>query len=161
MVIRLTCTLLAFAMAACNTSQPDSSLETESPPLEGTWKLISGTLIERGDTTVTDYTGNESMIKIINASHFAFLRHDLNEGQDSTAIFVAGGGAYTLEGDQYTEHLEYCSAREWEGNTFQFTVTLDGDTLTQEGVEKVEELGVERLNVEKYVRIESGRGVGE
>jgi hypothetical protein len=148
-------------MAACNTSQPDSSLETESPPLEGTWKLISGTLIERGDTTVTDYTGNESMIKIINDSHFAFLRHDLNEGQDSTAIFVAGGGAYTLEGDQYTEHLEYCSAREWEGNTFQFTVTLDGDTLTQEGVEKVEELGVERLNVEKYVRIESGRGVGE
>lgn len=161
MVIRLTCTLLAFAMAACNTSQPDSSLETESPPLEGTWKLISGTLIERGDTTVTDYTGNESMIKIINASHFAFLRHDLNEGQDSTAVFVAGGGVYTLEGDQYTEHLEYCSAREWEGNTFQFTVTLDGDTLTQEGVEKVEELGVERLNVEKYVRIESGRGVGE
>jgi hypothetical protein len=148
-------------MAACNTSQPDSSLETESPPLEGTWKLISGTLIERGDTTVTDYTGNESMIKIINASHFAFLRHDLNEGQDSTAVFVAGGGVYTLEGDQYTEHLEYCSAREWEGNTFQFTVTLDGDTLTQEGVEKVEELGVERLNVEKYVRIESGRGVGE
>ena len=152
---------LTLALLGCNTSQPDSSLETESPPLEGTWKLISGTLIERGDTTVTDYTGNESMIKIINASHFAFLRHDLNKGQDSTAVFVAGGGVYTLEGDQYTEHLEYCSAREWEGNTFQFTVTLDGDTLTQEGVEKVEELGVERLNVEKYVRIESGRGVGE
>ena len=152
---------LTLALLGCNTSQPDSSLETESPPLEGTWKLISGTLIERGDTTVTDYTGNESMIKIINASHFAFLRHDLNKGQDSTAVFVAGGGVYTLEGDQYTEHLEYCSAREWEGNTFQFTVTLDGDTLTQEGVEKVEDLGVERLNVEKYVRIESGRGVGE
>jgi hypothetical protein len=147
---------LTLALLGCNTSQPDSSLETESPPLEGTWKLISGTLIEKGDTTVTDYTGNESMIKIINASHFAFLRHDLNKGQDSTAVFVAGGGVYTLEGDQYTEHLEYCSAREWEGNTFQFTVTLDGDTLTQEGVEKVEELGVERLNVEKYVRIESG-----
>jgi hypothetical protein len=152
---------LTLALLGCNTSQPDLSLETESPPLEGTWKLISGTLIEKGDSTVTDYTGNESMIKIINASHFAFLRHDLNKGQDSTAVFVAGGGVYTLEGDQYTEHLEYCSAREWEGNTFQFTVTLEGDTLTQEGVEKVEELGVERLNVEKYVRIESGRGVGE
>jgi hypothetical protein len=28
-----------------------------------------------------------------------------------------------------------------------------GDTLTQEGVEKIEDLGVERLNIEKYKRV--------
>ena len=121
-------------------------------PLEGTWQLVSGTLIEKGDTTKTDYTTDRSMIKVINASHFAFLNHDLNHGKDSTASFVAGGGRYLLEGDQYTEYLEYCSAREWEGHTFQFTVSITGDTLTQQGVEKLEQLGVERMNIEKYVR---------
>lgn len=120
--------------------------------LEGTWQLVSGTLIEKGDTTVTDYSRDRSMIKIINESHFAFLNHDLAHGKDSTASFVAGGGRYLLEGDKYTEYLEYCSAREWEGLTFEFTVSISGDTLTQQGIEKIEDLGVERMNIEKYVR---------
>ena len=102
---------------------------------------------------MTDYTRAEQMIKIINDSHFAFLRHDLNKGQDSLATFVAGGGPYTLEGNRYTEHLEYCSAREWEGTAFEFTVAIEGDTLVQQGIEKVESIGVERYNIEKYVRI--------
>jgi Lipocalin-like domain len=122
-------------------------------PIEGTWQLISGTIVENGDTTVTDYTRDQRMIKIINATHFSFLNHDLSKGKDSSAVFAAGGGRYTLSGDQYTEHLEYCSYREWEGNTFPFTLTIQGDTLTQRGVEKIENLGVERLNIEKYKRI--------
>jgi hypothetical protein len=122
-------------------------------PLQGTWKLLTGTLVEKGDTTVTDYTSGRSFIKIINDTHFAFLLHDLNGGKDSTAAFTAGGGAYTLSGDQYTEHLEYCTAREWEGHDFTFTVTIRNDTLVQSGVEKIEGAGVDRLNIEKYVRI--------
>jgi hypothetical protein len=121
--------------------------------LEGTWKLVSGMLIEKGDTTLTDYTTDRSMIKILNASHFAFLNHDLQKGKDSTALFVAGGGTYKLEGDQYTENLEYCSARDWEGNTFHFTVTISGDTLVQQGIEKLEDLAIERMNIETYVRL--------
>ena len=121
-------------------------------PIEGTWQLVSGTLIEKGDTTFTDYTGDRSMIKIINASHSAFLNHDLGSANDSTASFIAGGGRYLLDGDKYTEYLEYCSAREWEGHTFEFTVSISGDTLTQQGIEKIEDLGVERMNIEKYVR---------
>ena len=122
--------------------------------LKGTWQLISGTLIDKGDTTITDYTRGIQMIKIINDTHFAFLNHDLSKGKDSTAAqFVAGGGPYELAGDNYTEHLEYCSYREWEGNTFPFKLTIVGDTLTQEGVEKIEDLGVERLNIEKYKRV--------
>lgn len=127
----------------------------KAPALEGTWKLITGTLVEKGDTTFTDYTRDQSMIKIINGSHFAFLNHDLNKGKDSTAVFGAGGGVYTIDGDQYTEYLEYCSYREWEGSTFQFTVTIQNDTLTQRGVEKIENLGVERLNIEKYIRMKN------
>ena len=153
MLHRFVLLLLLLVAVSCSPPSQNPGSETEKLPLQGTWKLISGTLIEGADTTVTDYTQADRMIKIINDSHFAFLRHDLNKGQDSLAVFVAGGGPYTLEGNHYTEHLEYCSAREWEGTAFEFTVAIQGDTLIQQGVEKVESIGVERYNIEKYVRI--------
>jgi hypothetical protein len=124
-------------------------------PLTGTWRLLKGTLIEKGDTTVTDYTRNVSFVKIINNTHFAFLQHDLKKGKDSAAVFVAGGGSYSVKDSVYTEHLEYCSAREWEGNDFTFTIAIKNDTLTQCGIEKVEGAGVNRINIEKYVRVKS------
>lgn len=125
---------------------------TKPSPVQGTWKLLSGTLIEKGDTIITDYTQGKSMIKIINETHFSFLNHDLKKGQDSVKIFAAGGGRYTLSDDQYTESLEYCSDREWEGHEFKFTIAIKNDTLTQTGIEKIEAQGISRLNIEKYVR---------
>lgn len=146
--------LLAVSMlTACGRPESEQSTTKKPSELEGTWKLLSGTLIEKGDTTVTDYTKNVSFIKVINGSHFAFLRHDLHKGKDSTASFSAGGGAYTLQDSAYTEKLEYCTARDWEGNEFHFTISVQNDTLVQRGVEKVEAAGVERLNIEKYVRV--------
>ncbi len=133
--------------ATVNVSQPVAN------PLEGTWQLIAGTIIENGDTTVTDFNQNISFIKIINGTHFAFLQHDLNNGKDSTAVFVAGGGRYTLTDSVYTEQLEYCSARDWEGHDFSFVVTIKNDTLVQSGVEKIESAGVDRINEERYVRV--------
>jgi len=125
-----------------------------SLPIVGTWKLLSGSLTEKGVTTVTDYTGNKQFIKIINDTHFAFMSHDLNKGKDSaTALFSAGGGKYSIKDSIYTEHLEYCNDRQWENNDFQFTVTIKNDTLIQQGVEKVEGTNINRLNIEKYVRM--------
>ncbi|HEX5169982.1 MAG TPA: hypothetical protein VFW11_12480 [Cyclobacteriaceae bacterium] len=145
--------IILFGALVFSCRQVEQHKEQTANPLEGTWQLISGTLIEKGDTTVTDYTKNISMIKVINKTHFAFLNHDLNMGQDSTATFVAGGGPYNLNGDQYTEFLIYCSDRQWEGNEFHFTIKVENDTLTQTGVEKVESAGVDRINMEKYVKV--------
>ena len=146
--------LTAFVISSCGSEKPTTTSTQASLPIEGTWKLLSGTLIEKGDTTVTDYTQKLSFIKIINASHFAFLNHDVNKGKDSaTASFGAGGGSYILKDSLYTEHLEYCNDRQWEGNDFSFTVTIKNDTLVQTGVEKVESAGVNRLNIERYVRV--------
>lgn len=133
------------------------SCETEKSSLllTGTWQLISGTIIEKNDSTVTDYTKNKKFIKIINDTHFAFISHDLNKGKDSTALFSAGGGRYTLTDGLYTEHLEFCSDRAWEDSDFQFKVTITNDTLVQKGIEKVESEGIERLNIEKYVRMKN------
>jgi len=123
------------------------------PAIWGTWKLISGTLIENGDTSVTDYSNNRSFIKIINNTHFAFLSHDLHQGKSADAAFSAGGGTYLLSDSLYTERLEYCSDREWEGNDFSFIISIHKDTLTQTGMEKVSKAHINRLNIERYYRL--------
>lgn len=143
--------LITLLSASCNNN--DQQAEAARPAMEGTWELITGTTIVKDDTTFTDYTSGQKMIKIINASHFAFLRHDLNKGKDSSAIFVAGGGRYHLHGDEYTEYLDYCNEREWEGHTFAFKVSVSNDTLIQTGREKVEEAGIDRIIIEKYSRL--------
>ncbi len=145
--------LLAIAILLASCAKKTQVSDAQYPvPIRGTWRLISGTLIENGDTTITGYTQNVSFIKIINDTHFAFLQHDLGKGKDSSAVFVAGGGRYTLSDSLYTEHLEYCSDRMWEGNDFSFVVTVRNDSLIQKGTEKVEDAGINRLNIELYVR---------
>jgi hypothetical protein len=143
--------IIFMILISCNTS--DQNTKQATIPIQGTWKLLTGTLIEKGDTTVTDYTKGIEFIKIINDTHFAFLSHDLSKGNDSAALFSAGGGKYSLKDNLYTEHLEYCNDRQWEGNDFQFTVTINNDTLTQQGVEKIDSLGVNRINTERYMRM--------
>jgi hypothetical protein len=144
--------IMATLILACTKeSETDNKAKL---PIAGTWKLLTGTLIEKGDTTITDYTTNLSFIKIINDTHFSFTNHDLNHGKDSaTTAFSAGAGTYTLKDSTYTEHLEYCNAREWEGHDFTFTIEIKGDTLVQKGIEKIESQGIDRLNIEKYVRV--------
>lgn len=149
---KITTILLGAALMWSCSKAGESGLKSSTSPITGTWKLLTGTLIEKGDTTVTDYTKNVSFIKIINDTHFAFLQHDLNKGKDS-AVFVAGGGKYSLRDSLYTEHLEYCSDRNWEGNDFTFTISFNKDTLIQKGVEKPEGTGINRINIEKYVRV--------
>jgi hypothetical protein len=145
--------LIPISITSCTEQAPNEVVKSNGMPIQGTWKLLSGTLIEKGDTVVTDYTKTLSFIKIINETHFAFLKHDLNKGKDSTASFGAGGGSYLLKGNEYTEHLEYCNDRAWEGHDFVFTVSVSNDTLVQSGIEKIEAEGIERYNIEKYIRI--------
>ena len=78
-------------LTSCTTKVENDSSKNQSLSIIGTWKLISGMTIEDRDTVFTDYTKDQEMIKIINRSHFAFLRHDLKNGRDSiNAIFVSG-----------------------------------------------------------------------
>lgn len=137
---------LAIVIVSCE------SRNTSLLKLEGTWRLVSGTTITAGVTEVTDYTDSMRMIKIINATHFAFLKHNVAAPKDSSNQFGAGGGRYSVDGNRYTEHLDYYSDRNWEGKTFNFTVQVQNDTLIQRGIEKVEGAGIDREIIEKYVR---------
>ncbi len=146
--------VIVTLLASCSSKDENTEESKKTLPIEGTWKLISGTVIEKGDTTVTDYTKDISFIKIINDTHFAFLSHDTKNTKDSVS-FDAGGGGYTLKDSSYTEHLEYCKEREWEGHDFTFTISIKNDTLTQSGIEKVDNAGINRLNIERYARLKN------
>jgi len=143
--------------ASCKSQVEKSEAMSTKIPLAGTWKLITGTLIEKGDTTVTDYTQGKEFIKIINDTHFAFLSHDLSKGKNADSLFSAGGGPYTLKDSSYTESLAYCNDRQWERNDFNFIVSISNDTLIQKGVEKVDSLGINRMNIERYIRVKTGQ----
>jgi hypothetical protein len=140
--------VIVFFMA-CNA--PAEKKEAANPII-GTWRLVSGATITKGETKANSYPKDQQMIKIINDTHFAFLNHIMNTAKDSSNKFDAGGGAYTLKGDQYTEHLDYYKDKAWEGKPFNFTITFSGDTLIQKGVEKVEGTNIDRVIIEKYLR---------
>ena len=144
---------ISVIFLSCNSPVQTTEAASSKKPIEGTWKLLTGTLIEKGDTVVTDYTKGKAFIKIINDDHFAFLTHDLNKGKNADSMFSCGGGGYEFHDSSYTEHLEYCNDRQWEGNDFSFTVTINNDTLIQKGIERIDSLGVNRLNIEKYIRL--------
>jgi hypothetical protein len=152
MKMKLTCLTLLIALYSCQSKNNTDQPATSSNPMIGTWELISGTTVQGKDTTVTDYTKNKKFLKIINATNFAFVGHDLTKGKDSLAFYTSGAGTYTLADSLYTEHLQFCNDRAWEGNDFAFTIVIRNDTLTQTGVEKVDKLGVNRLNIERYVK---------
>jgi hypothetical protein len=143
--------VISIILLSSGTATNEHTAKASAKPIAGTWRLLKGVLVEKGNSTVTDYTKDISFIKILNDTHFAFLQHSTNK--DSAAAFSAGGGRYSLQDSTYTEHLEYCSDRQWENNDFTFTVTIKGDTLVQRGVEKVEGAGVDRINTETYVRV--------
>ncbi len=153
MKFKLGILLLITMVASCDMTPKPNNVKQPSLPIIGTWQLISATSTEK-DSTFSTFNPNNKMIKIITPTHFAFFNHDTRMGKDSaTAAFSGGGGAYTLVDSIYTEHLEYFNLREWEDHMFPFVVTIKNDTFTQQGVEKVESLGIERLIVEKYKRV--------
>jgi len=138
--------LLASTLLGCKPKPAES-------PVVGTWELIAATSTEN-DSTFSTFDPSRKMIKILNATHFAFLNHSIKAGNDSAAAgFSAGGGTYTVVDSTYTEHLEYFTDKNWENHQFQFVVTIRNDTLVQKGVERIEKLGIDRVITETYRRV--------
>lgn len=104
------------------------------------------------DTVNTYPVPNQEMIKMFTEKEFAFFKHDINKAAKDSAVFSAGSGTYTLNGEEYSEHLTYCNYREWENHDFHFNLKVSNDSLIQTGREKIDSLGVDQEIVEIYVR---------
>ncbi|WP_214226911.1 lipocalin family protein [Pedobacter sp. B4-66] len=142
----------ALALASC-TNQTETKKAKSEQPINGTWKLVSAKTITKGDTVSSFPVENQEMIKQFNDTHFSFFKHDISKGKGKNTVFDAGSGTYTLNGDKYEEHLQYCSYRDWEDLKFSFTVNIKNDTLVQRGIEKIDSLNVNHEIVETYVKL--------
>ncbi|WP_316847343.1 hypothetical protein [Pedobacter psychrodurus] len=148
--MRLNIVMLLAVLSLSSCASKDDSRK-EGLDIQGTWQLFSATTIENGKSETTDYSGDLKMIKIINGTHFAFLKNSINP--KDTSSFDAGGGSFVLDKDDYTEHLDYYKNKDWEGKTFKFKLSINKDTLIQKGIEKVEKAGVDRVIIEKYIKV--------
>lgn len=128
------------------------ALQVEKPneSIVGTWKLVYGEIREEDSIQVKDLS-QALFIKIINEDHFAFF----NQPKDGGKGFYGGGGSYTLNGNKYTEVLDYVAVEALRGHKFPFDIALKGDTLIQSGVEDVPEANIKRHIVEKYIKIDT------
>lgn len=144
--------ICAAILSSCNQKE-NKSEPIPDQPLIGTWHLINSKSITKGDTVTTTPSKDEEMVKIFNATNFAFFTHDLMHGKTAKPVYSSGSGTYTLAGSDYAEHLAYCDAREWENGDFKFTVQFKGDTLVQSGIEKIDSLKIDHIIIETYVKV--------
>ena len=121
-----------------NKAEGKSSSDLSEISVEGSWKLIYADIRENDSLMVKDLSQTD-FIKIINKTHFAFF----NQEKGSAENFMSGAGSYTFNGTDY------------RGHEFPFKVEIIGDSLIQQGHEKIEEAGLDRYILEKYIRIES------
>ena len=90
----LTWLVLLFLLISCNNS------EQESSKILGTWRLSTYKYGEREKQTLPD---SVLRIKLINQTHFTWVQYMSNRKIVSTSA----GGSYTLEGENYTERIDF------------------------------------------------------
>jgi hypothetical protein len=128
--------------------------------LEGVWELVSAKYTIP-DTTYESTQANWTQIKLITKSHFAFVGEKPNRphhkgwGTDSERLaaadaFLAGGGTYTLEGDTYTEHVEYFLTPNYVPVSMSFKCQVEGDQWILTGKLPTKSLGIADYDMELY-----------
>ena len=108
----------AIALAQATPHMANSAL--------GTWEIVS-----------KEYAGQPSPItqreiKILAPGHFMWVIYD----KGTMKTVGAGTGTWKLNGDNYTEHVDFADAEGaagLNGSDFKFTIVVVGDTHTQTG----------------------------
>ncbi len=144
----VTTIFVATGLIIASCSEEIKPPEQDSSPIEGTWKMTYAEIRENDSVQVKDLSSTD-FIKIINRSHFAFF----NQERGTHENFTAGAGTYTFDGSEYIENLDFINFVDYRGHTFSFEVEIKGDSLIQQGFEKIEASGIDRYILEKYIRI--------
>jgi len=94
--------LLGLLFTACNTSGELNNPETPTrSALEGKWKLVS--VMQEPQSTHQPNIDSTAYYKILTTNTFAWFIYSKNSGE----LTATAGGSYELEGEKYTEYLEY------------------------------------------------------
>jgi hypothetical protein len=120
--------LVATTVVAVLRAEEKDAKKNEQPSklaadLVGTWELTGA--INVNSTPMTS-------LKFFTGRHWNITKFD----KDGKVVFHHGG-TYKLDGDQYTETIEYANENTADmiGRTFKFKITMKDDTYTQLGVD--------------------------
>ncbi len=140
----LVCSLMMIGCANTYIAEEEKPA-VASPNIEGSWQLLRETLAVGENKYVTFDGKSRKMIKIFNKSHFSFAsigkhrpRFDSYQLTDAEKIsaynnFSGSLGRYTINDDILIEHIDFSSFPNYEGMSIPFKVSIDGDTLIQQG----------------------------
>ena len=95
----------------------------------GTWQLISTKYGDAKD--FSDFPKEQRRVKLITATHFTWVQYDAG----SKKVESMAGGPYTLDGNSYTETIEFVGTdmEAYLGKKQLFKIKVDGDKLNQSG----------------------------
>jgi hypothetical protein len=90
----------------------------------GTWALA-------GTPDKIEEVADGARLKFLTGKHWSVTQHDPKTGK----VIFHHGGTYTLDGDVYTESVEYANENTADlvGQKFKFKVKVDGDVFTNIG----------------------------
>jgi hypothetical protein len=152
---------MGLAIVAASAIGLQGYAQDKAGPLEGAWELIGATYAPADPTFSLTKT---RQIKILTKTHWAFLSQDrlpaksasdakLHEAAKSLS---AGAGTYKLDGDSYTEHIEFFAEPKFVGTSITFKIKWEGDEWIQTGTLPLKALGLSDHDVklqERYRRI--------
>lgn len=132
--------LLLILNLGC-TFEKGSEGDTRDISLEGTWRLVKTIEIGHEDTTDRRDSGNKMYMKHLNKTHWTWAEYDYANNR----LLGAGGGTYTLEGNIYTEDIQfyYPPGSAELGQAIPFTVEMDGSLWRHAGYVKMMEFDAE------------------
>lgn len=122
---------LVLAVASCHVGQQvQQEPGTKSGSLLGTWELASYKYGDQKESA--DFPKNGHRVKMITETHWTWCEFETNTKE----IQVGAGGSYTLDGDTYTESIDFAmpGMMSYLGKKQVFTVRVEGDRLRQAGV---------------------------
>jgi hypothetical protein len=137
-----------------------SETASQASPLEGAWELVEARQTPPDPAfTLAEWRN----IKIFTKTHWAYLSQKraapkLTSWTNDTELlaaakaFGAGGGTYALEGDTYTEHIEFFAGPNYVGMSLPWKIKWEGDEWIQTGTFPMKSLGLDDHDLELYER---------
>lgn len=114
-----------FTFSSFRASDSESGKKSKAPDITGTWKLESYRY-GSGSSAFTSLPENRPRIKLITNNSFQWASYD----PDTRKIMEAAGGTYTLEGDKYTETLNYgYNMDSYTGTQSIFSIKIENDMM--------------------------------
>ena len=98
--------------------------------VEGTWELVSAKWIF-ADTDTVEFPNSEydREVKMLGKTHLLFIRQDTTNND----LFFSGGGTFALEGNKYTETLEFADWITDIGSTLTYECQFENDMWIMTG----------------------------